>query len=114
MVGKSALCARWAEGHFVEFYHPTVDTTWSRTLKFAGESYEVVVRDTPGQFEDSTFLDHRYCVGIDGYLLLFSVANRHSFETVKLIHENLLTFMGTHETVARVLVGTKSDHVGDG
>jgi len=67
--------------------------------------------DTAGQ-DEYTNLQTRYTVGVHGYVLLYSVANRTSFELITYINDRLLNALGT-EKVPRVLVGNKSDQTGD-
>ena len=50
----------------------------------------------------------RGTIGIDGYVMVYSVASRTSMETVKVLDEKIINESGT-ATVPRVLVGNKSD-----
>jgi Ras family protein len=50
----------------------------------------------------------RGTIGIDGYVMVYSVASRTSMETVKVLNEKIINESGT-ATVPRVLVGNKSD-----
>ncbi len=52
----------------------------------------------------------RYSVGVHGYVLLYSVASRRSFEIVQVINEKILNLLGT-DSVPTVLMGNKSDLV---
>jgi GTPase SAR1 family protein len=59
------------------------------------------------QDEYSLFQKH-YAIGIHGYILVYSVTSKKSFEMVKIINDKLLNSLGT-EKVPRVLVGNKTD-----
>jgi Ras family protein len=60
-----------------------------------------------GQDEQS-IMPFRGTIGIDGYVLVYSVASRTSMETVKVLNEKIINESGS-TTVPRVLVGNKSD-----
>jgi Ras family protein len=60
-----------------------------------------------GQDEQS-IMPFRGTIGIDGYVMVYSVASRTSMETVKVLNEKIINESGT-ATVPRVLVGNKSD-----
>eukprot|EP00005_Dracoamoeba_jomungandri_P005870 CAMPEP_0174260500 /NCGR_PEP_ID=MMETSP0439-20130205/9777_1 /TAXON_ID=0 /ORGANISM="Stereomyxa ramosa, Strain Chinc5" /LENGTH=184 /DNA_ID=CAMNT_0015344755 /DNA_START=69 /DNA_END=623 /DNA_ORIENTATION=+ len=106
-VGKSAITIQFTEGHFVEGYTPTIEHTFHKTIKYKGHEYEIEVIDTAGQDENDLF-SQRGTVGVDGYLLVYSVASKSSLETVKVINDKILDACGTTQ-VPRVLVGNKSD-----
>jgi Ras family protein len=46
---------------------------------------------------------------VNGYVLVFSIASRQSFDKIKLINEYLLNALGDATDVPRVLVGSMSD-----
>lgn len=47
--GKSSLTVQFVENHFVESYYPTIENTFSRTIKFKGQEYATEIIDTAGQ-----------------------------------------------------------------
>lgn len=47
--GKSSLVIQYAENHFVENYHPTIENTFAKTIKTRGEEYDCDIIDTAGQ-----------------------------------------------------------------
>ena len=49
--GKSAFCVQYVEGHFVESYNPTIESTFWKTVTYKGERIAVSIRDTAGQSE---------------------------------------------------------------
>lgn len=80
-----------------------------KQLKWRSERLELHIRDTTGQDEYSTF-DPRYAVGVHGFVLVFSVANKQSLQIAKMVHSQVLnSLMGTSDAVPRVLVGTMTD-----
>jgi hypothetical protein len=48
-LGKSSLTVQFVENHFVESYYPTIENTFSRTIKYKGQEYATEIIDTAGQ-----------------------------------------------------------------
>jgi small GTP-binding protein len=48
-VGKSSLTVQFVEGHFVETYYPTIENTFSKTIRYKGQDYTTEIIDTAGQ-----------------------------------------------------------------
>lgn len=106
-VGKSSLSIQYVEGQFVDSYDPTIENTFTKTVKFRGDEYEVRLVDTAGQDEYSIF-PAQYSMDIHGYVLVYSITSPKSFEVVQIIHDKLLDMTGkVHVPV--VLVGNKTD-----
>jgi Ras family protein len=49
MLGKSSLTVQFVDGHFVESYYPTIENTFSKTIKYKGEDFATEIIDTAGQ-----------------------------------------------------------------
>ncbi|KAJ9071803.1 GTP-binding protein [Entomophthora muscae] len=83
----------------------------SLTIQFVEKSfrreYSVEITDTAGQDEFS-ILSSQHAVGIHGYVLVYSITSRASFEIVKVIREKILNFTGT-EWAPMIIVGNKRD-----
>jgi len=106
-VGKSSLTVQFVDGHFVESYYPTIENTFSRVIKYKGQDYATEIIDTAGQDEYS-ILNSKHFIGIHGYMLVYSVASKQSFEMVRIIRDKILNHLGA-EWVPLVIVGNKSD-----
>jgi len=106
-VGKSSLVIQYIHKNFEENYHPTIEHTYGKSIKFKGEEFDCDIIDTAGQDEFS-ILNSKYSIGIHGYVLVYSVASRNSLEIVKIVHDKILEFSGL-EKVACVIVGAKND-----
>ncbi|KAI9881372.1 MAG: GTP-binding protein [Pleopsidium flavum] len=106
-VGKSSLTVQFVEGHFVESYYPTIENTFSRIIKYKGQEYATEIVDTAGQDEYS-MLNSKHFIGIHGYMLVYSVASKQSFEMVRIIREKILNHLSA-DWVPLVVVGNKSD-----
>lgn len=109
-VGKSAITRRCCGLAFDERYDPTTITIQRRTFRIEDASFNVDIVDTAGQDEHSR-LCREASVGVNGYVLVFSVASRVSFEKLRFINDTLLDAIGV-DSVPRVLVGNKIDLVG--
>ncbi|KAG5917483.1 GTP-binding protein [Claviceps africana] len=106
-VGKSTLAVRFVDGHFVESYYPTIENTFSKTIRHKGQEYATEIVDTAGQDEYS-ILNSKHFIGIHGYMLVYSVSSLPSFEMIQVIREKILNHLGS-ESVPIVIVGNKSD-----
>jgi Ras family protein len=58
--------------------------------------------------DEYSLFNHKYAVGIHGYILVYSIASRQSFEMIQTLHDKILDFQGV-EKVCCVVVGQKSD-----
>ncbi|KXS18896.1 hypothetical protein M427DRAFT_95747 [Gonapodya prolifera JEL478] len=106
-VGKSSLTVQFVENHFTEAYYPTIENTFTKVLKLRGQEYAMEIIDTAGQDEYS-ILNQKHSIGIHGYVLVYSITSRTSFEMVKIIREKILNYTGT-DWVPTVVVGNKAD-----
>lgn len=67
------------------------------------------MRDINDYFKDEySILNSKHFIGIHGYMIVYSVASKQSFEMVKIIHEKILNHLG-QDSVPLVIVGNKSD-----
>ncbi|KAK4534578.1 hypothetical protein CDCA_CDCA02G0603 [Cyanidium caldarium] len=111
-VGKSALTIRLCEGTFPESYLPTIEDTYQTAIRGRdNQLYTCEVIDTAGQDEFSP-LGAQATIGVDGYVLLYSVRDATSFEMAQYINDRLLTTLGS-EQVPRILVGNQIDYASD-
>lgn len=90
--GKSSLSVQYVAGHFVESYYPTIESTFSRVIRYKNQDYATEIIDTAGQDEYS-ILNSKHFIGIHGYLLVYSVASKQSFEMVRIIREKILNHL---------------------
>eukprot|EP01103_Thecamoeba_quadrilineata_P003330 TRINITY_DN13121_c0_g1_i1.p1 TRINITY_DN13121_c0_g1~~TRINITY_DN13121_c0_g1_i1.p1 ORF type:complete len:185 (-),score=31.11 TRINITY_DN13121_c0_g1_i1:69-623(-) len=106
-VGKSTIIHQFVDKQFVNEYNPTIENTFHKLIKYRENEYNTEILDTAGQDEYSIF-HTQYSIGIHGYLLVYSVANKGSFELIKTLNDKILNACGT-EKVPRVLLGNKCD-----
>lgn len=109
-VGKSAVTIQFAEDRFVENYNPTIESTFQKTIVYNNTRYETDIVDTAGQ-DEYTIFQPQYALGVDGYVLVYSITNRQSFDVIRVINDKILSSTG-NEHVPRILVGNKCDLMG--
>ncbi|EMF12223.1 rheb small monomeric GTPase RhbA [Sphaerulina musiva SO2202] len=106
-VGKSSLTVQYVDGHFVDSYYPTIENTFSKVIKHRNQEFGVEIIDTAGQ-DEYTILNSKHFIGIHGYMIVYSVASKQSFEMVRIIRDKILNHLGA-EAVPIMIVANKSD-----
>jgi len=106
-VGKSSLTIQYVENHFVDSYYPTIENTFTKTIKYRGQEFVTEIIDTAGQDEYS-IMNPKHATGIHGYVLVFSITQPETLENCKVIRDKILDFTGT-DWVPIVIVGNKCD-----
>lgn len=106
-VGKSSLTVQFVEQHFVESYYPTIESQFSKSIRYKGQNYNIEILDTAGQDEYS-IINEKHLVGIHGYLLVYSVTSRYTFDMISIVMDKILNYTGS-DHVPAILVGNKSD-----
>lgn len=106
-VGKLSMTVRFVEDHFVESYYPTIENQFSKTISYNNQEYAIEILDTAGQDEFS-IMNEKHLIGIHGYLLVYLVTSRQSFELVDVIRDKILNSIGS-DLIPMVLIGNKSD-----
>lgn len=106
-VGKSSLSIQFIEGQFVDSYDPTIENTFTKTVRVNSQDYEIRLMDTAGLDEYSLF-PSQYSIDVHGYVLVYSITSLKSFDVVKSIYDKLLDITGKLQ-VPVVLVGNKTD-----
>lgn len=106
-VGKSSLVVQYVDHTFVDAYYPTIENTYTKNIKYNGADFDCDIIDTAGQDEFS-ILNSKHAVGIHGFVLVYSVANRQSFDMISVVHDKILDYSGEAK-VPCVVVGQKSD-----
>ena len=106
-VGKLSMTVRFVEDHFVESHYPTIENQFSKIITYKNQEYSIEILDTAGQDEFS-IMTEKHLIGIHGYLLVYLVTSRQSFELVEMIRNKILNSIGA-DSMPMVLVGNKSD-----
>eukprot|EP00761_Pharyngomonas_kirbyi_P011345 gb/GECH01011370.1/.p1 GENE.gb/GECH01011370.1/~~gb/GECH01011370.1/.p1 ORF type:complete len:189 (+),score=41.36 gb/GECH01011370.1/:1-567(+) len=106
-VGKSALTVQFIQNIFVEEYDPTIEDSYRKHAKIDDQPCYLEILDTAGQEEYKALRD-QYMQSGDGFLLVFSIADRKSFTEVKEFKEHILRVKDS-DSFPMVLVGNKCD-----
>jgi Ras family protein len=106
-VGKTTIGVQFVEKQFVDSYNPTISNTFHTVVEHRGATYELEIVDSAGQDEHSLWHEQQ-AIGVDGFIMVYSVVNRKSFAVVRAVNDKILDACGT-DKVARVLVGNKVD-----
>lgn len=106
-VGKSALTIQFMHNRFVEDYDPTIEDLYRKDCFIDGQETLVDVLDTAGQEEFSAMREH-YMLDGEGFLLVYSITERDSFNMIESYHQQILRVKDT-QAVPIIVVGNKSD-----
>ncbi|KAL9648102.1 hypothetical protein ABK040_007468 [Willaertia magna] len=106
-VGKSALTVQFIQNIFVEEYDPTIEDSYRKHAKVDDKPCFLEILDTAGQEEYKALRDS-YMRTADGFLLVYSVIDRKTFEEVNEFYEQILRVKDA-DKVPMVLVGNKCD-----
>ncbi|GAA97719.1 uncharacterized protein L969DRAFT_106098 [Mixia osmundae IAM 14324] len=106
-VGKSSLVVQYVDNHFVESYYPTIENHFSKIIRYKGKEFALDIHDTAGQDEFS-LMHTKHTVGPLGWVLVYSIASRASFNMLRVIRDKILDARG-EETIPLVIVGNKLD-----
>lgn len=139
-VGKSSMANSFVKGFFSEAYHPTIESTFHKTVRFRKVHFHTDIVDTAGMVcrlflflcvvairscavlsltvkfftpycrqDEFSRLSRNASLGVHGYVLVFSLGSRQSFNMISHVNDALLTSLGDLPDVPRVLVGTMKD-----
>ncbi|XP_020612675.1 GTPase HRas [Orbicella faveolata] len=106
-VGKSALTIQLIQNHFVDEYDPTIEDSYRKQVVIDGETCLLDILDTAGQEEYSAMRDQYMRTG-EGFLCVFAVNNKRSFEEIHAFRQQIKRVKDADE-VPMVLVGNKCD-----
>jgi small GTP-binding protein len=106
-VGKSALTVQFISGKFVERYDPTVEDFYRKEIEVDGDPAILEILDTAGTEQFASMRD-LYIKNGQGFIIVFSLTSRQSFQDIKLIREQILRVKGASR-VPIVLAANKSD-----
>ncbi|KAJ6231818.1 ras-like protein rasb [Anaeramoeba flamelloides] len=106
-VGKSALTIQLVQNHFVEEYDPTIEDSYRRQVLIDDEVSLLDVLDTAGSEEYSSMRDSYMRAG-EGFLIVYSVTNRQSFQKIPSYIEEITQAKFTTD-IPVIIVGNKSD-----
>lgn len=106
-VGKSALTIQFIQSYFVTDYDPTIEDSYAKQCVIDGEVARLDILDTAGQEEFSAMREQYMRSGM-GFLLVYSVTDRNSFDEIYKFHKQILRVKDRDE-FPMILVGNKAD-----
>ncbi|TID31131.1 hypothetical protein CANINC_000283 [Pichia inconspicua] len=113
VVGKSALTIRLTQSEFANEYDPTIEDSYRYYCTIDGTPASLDILDTAGQEEYSSMRDLYMKTG-EGFLLVFSLTDRQTFEEITTFYNQIQRVKGeSFQFVPMMLVGNKSDLIND-
>ncbi|ODV89008.1 hypothetical protein CANCADRAFT_132871 [Tortispora caseinolytica NRRL Y-17796] len=106
-VGKSALTIQLIQGQFVDEYDPTIEDSYKKECTIDGKVVLLDVLDTAGQ-EEYAAMRGQYMQSGEGFLLVYSVTSRSSFDEIQVFQQQILR-VKDRDSVPMILVGNKCD-----
>ena len=79
------MTLQFVEGTFVEEYNPTIESTFNKEFSFRGRDYSLTILDTAGHTDEHSLFNFSYTLGVDGYILVYSVNSKQSFDSIPLL-----------------------------
>jgi len=109
-VGKTSLTNSFVNNTFDDGYDPTIESNLHKVVRFRKVHFATNIIDTAGMDEYSR-LSRNASVGVHGYILVFSILSKNSFDRIRQINDVLLNTLGDTLDIPRVLVGSMYDLV---
>ncbi|CCO30496.1 24 kDa Ras-like protein [Rhizoctonia solani AG-1 IB] len=123
-VGKSALTIQFIQSHFVDEYDPTIEDSYRKQCVIDDEVALLDVLDTAGQEEygqfqilpdiargsrsDDRAMREQYMRTGEGFLLVYSITSRNSFEEISTFHQQILR-VKDRDSFPMIVVANKCD-----
>jgi len=106
-VGKSALIVQLVSSSFVLVYDPTIEDSYIKHIAIDKEPFQLYILDTAGHDMYSMMRPSYMCSG-QGFLLVYAVNSRESFEKLEQFHQQILSVKNVGR-FPMVLCGNKCD-----
>lgn len=106
-VGKSAMTLQYVQGVFVVDYDPTIEDAYRKNTAIDGSPVLLDILDTAGQ-EDYTALRSTWMRERDGFILVFSVTERSTYDDLQSFYDQL-SVMHEDRIPPILIAGNKSD-----
>jgi len=109
-VGKTAFTVQLVSHHFVEYYDPTIESSYRQQFIIDEEVAVLDILDTAGQ-EEFTALQAQWIRSGEGFIILYSIDDHTSFDEVQNFRTKILNVKDVEASNAppTVLVGNKCD-----
>jgi len=107
-VGKSCLTIQLTQNQFVHEYDPTIENSYRKQVEVDGNISVMDILDTAGQ-EEYRVLQDQYIHRGEGFVVMYSVTSRASFELVTKFQQKIFMVKDEEEYFPMVIVGNKCD-----
>ncbi|KAM9992960.1 hypothetical protein ACTFIY_010398 [Dictyostelium cf. discoideum] len=106
-VGKTALTVQFHQQYFIHEYDPTIEDSYTKNCRIDNDNYSLNILDSAGN-EDYTAIRDQYLKNSDGFLIVYDISDRVSFEkTSELVDQ--IKMVKDVESFPMVLIGNKCD-----
>ncbi|CDS03369.1 hypothetical protein LRAMOSA00771 [Lichtheimia ramosa] len=109
-VGKTALTIQLCLNHFIETYDPTIEDSYRKQVVIDDKPCVLEVLDTAGQ-EEYTALRDQWIRDGQGFLLVYSISSRSTFERVPIYRDQILRVKEYRSNIPMILVGNMCDKI---
>ncbi|KAK4102139.1 ras-domain-containing protein [Parathielavia hyrcaniae] len=106
-VGKSCLTAQFVHNEWIESYDPTIEDSYRTQKSVDGRQVVLEILDTAGT-EQFVAMRDLYMKTGQGFLLVFSIASKTSFEELETLRDDIIRIKDD-EDIPIVIVGNKAD-----
>eukprot|EP01087_Luapelamoeba_hula_P010515 TRINITY_DN2784_c0_g1_i1.p1 TRINITY_DN2784_c0_g1~~TRINITY_DN2784_c0_g1_i1.p1 ORF type:complete len:203 (+),score=32.28 TRINITY_DN2784_c0_g1_i1:104-712(+) len=109
-VGKTAFTIQLVSHHFVEFYDPTIESSYRQQFVVDDQIAMLDILDTAGQ-EEYTALQAQWIRSGEGFVLLYSITDQSTFDEIERFRTKILNVkdVSSENAPPIVLVGNKVD-----
>jgi len=111
-VGKSAISIQFVRNQFVKDYNPTIEESYRKQVTIDGVTCMLDILDTAGQ-EEFGALRHQYMRQGQGFLLVYSVVDRPSFDEIQIFYNEVHRVKEDEgartNKIPIIIVGNKAD-----
>eukprot|EP01124_Arcella_intermedia_P012979 TRINITY_DN19393_c0_g1_i1.p1 TRINITY_DN19393_c0_g1~~TRINITY_DN19393_c0_g1_i1.p1 ORF type:complete len:156 (+),score=28.32 TRINITY_DN19393_c0_g1_i1:29-469(+) len=107
-VGKSAVTIQFIQSVFIDYYDPTVEDNYRKSFTIDGETSLLDIMDTAGQEEYKSLKD-QYMARGEGFLLVYSVTSRQSFDEIRNVWKPQILRAQDKDASPMVLCANKCD-----
>uniref|UniRef100_A0AC35U5G6 P-loop containing nucleoside triphosphate hydrolase n=1 Tax=Rhabditophanes sp. KR3021 TaxID=114890 RepID=A0AC35U5G6_9BILA len=105
--GKSAITIQFTQQYFVYDYDPTIQDSYNKQCFIDDDLCKLEVLDTAGQ-EDFSTMREQYLKSGDGFLIVFSVIDKNSFEEAERLFR-LIWRLKDRDDYPIILIANKTD-----
>ena len=104
---QSAITIQFVKSFFFSDYDPTIEDSYVKQCLIDNQIAQLEILDSAGQEEFKPMREQYIRVG-EGFLLVFSLTDRHSLEECYKLHRDILRIKDI-ENVPMLLIGNKLD-----